>query len=185
MLVPPPPQRVLRTQKSMTHLLRTETSKVLLLQPRVGQNIVMHASLSASDFFLELASTFPFHSLSLFCPPKPLPSFFFLCWLQLMQVPVSACRISQVTLFVIIDSARSSVECPRNINRFQNIFFIVHYYNAAIFVSLQRFIAPKKPSCIISSTAFFPPLYHVVRLSATILKSSQTCQTHVACFNPR
>ena len=48
------PQWVLQTQKSNAHLLRTHSSKVLLLKSGVGQNIAMHAPLTARDFFLAI-----------------------------------------------------------------------------------------------------------------------------------
>ena len=48
---------ILRTQKLKTHQLRTQSSKVLPIRPGVGQNIAMHATPSARDFFLELIST--------------------------------------------------------------------------------------------------------------------------------
>ena len=54
-------------------LSRNQTSAVLLLKQGVGQNIAMHASSTANDFFLELMCTFPVHSLSFL--PKPFPSF--------------------------------------------------------------------------------------------------------------
>ena len=34
-----------------SHLLRTQSLKVLTLKPRVGQYIAMHATLTARDFF--------------------------------------------------------------------------------------------------------------------------------------
>ena len=42
----------LRTQKLKSHLMRTQSLKVLLLKPGVGQYIAMHATLTARDFFL-------------------------------------------------------------------------------------------------------------------------------------
>ena len=60
----------LRTQKLGTHLLRSQGSKVLPLQPRVDQNIALHAQPTARDFLL---SKFPIHSPSFFA--KPFPSF--------------------------------------------------------------------------------------------------------------
>ena len=42
----------LRTQKLKSHLLRTQSLKVLPLKPGVGQYIAMHATLTARDFFL-------------------------------------------------------------------------------------------------------------------------------------
>ena len=63
----------LRTQKSKSHLVRTQSLNVLPLKPGVGQYIVMHATLTARDFFL-LISTLPVHSSAFF--PKPLPIFF-------------------------------------------------------------------------------------------------------------
>ena len=49
---------VLWMQKLKTHLLmRTQSSKVLPVKPGIGQNIAIHASPTARDFFLELIST--------------------------------------------------------------------------------------------------------------------------------
>ena len=42
----------LRTQKLKSHLLRTQSLKVLPLKPGVGQYIAIHATLTATDFFL-------------------------------------------------------------------------------------------------------------------------------------
>ena len=42
-----------------------QSSKVLPIEPGVGQNISLHASPTARDFFLELISTFLVHSSSL------------------------------------------------------------------------------------------------------------------------
>ena len=43
----------LRTQKSNSHLVRTQGLNVLPLKPGVGQyNIVIHSTLTARDFFL-------------------------------------------------------------------------------------------------------------------------------------
>ena len=42
----------LRTQKLKSHLMRTQSSKVLPLKPGVGQCIAMHATRTARDFFL-------------------------------------------------------------------------------------------------------------------------------------
>ena len=43
----------LRTQKTArSHLLRTQSLKVLPLKPGVGQYIAIHATLTARDFFL-------------------------------------------------------------------------------------------------------------------------------------
>ena len=56
-----------------SHLMRTQSLKVLLLKPGVGQYIAMHATLTARDFFL--ANFYP--SAPFICIfPKPLPSFF-------------------------------------------------------------------------------------------------------------
>ena len=41
----------LRTQKLKSHLMRTQSLKVLPLKPGVGQYIAMHATLTARDFF--------------------------------------------------------------------------------------------------------------------------------------
>ena len=42
---------VLRTQKLKTHLLRSQSSKVSLSNPAVGQNIYIYSSPAATDFF--------------------------------------------------------------------------------------------------------------------------------------
>ena len=39
-------------QKLKSHLLRTQSLKVLPLEPGVGQYVAMHATLAARDFFL-------------------------------------------------------------------------------------------------------------------------------------
>ena len=43
-----PRSGALRTQKLKTHLLRTQSSKVFTLKPRVGQYIAIHDTLIAS-----------------------------------------------------------------------------------------------------------------------------------------
>ena len=40
------------TRKFQSHLMRTQSLKVLSLKPRVGQYIAMHTTLTARDFFL-------------------------------------------------------------------------------------------------------------------------------------
>ena len=42
----------LQTQKLKSHLLRTQSLKVLPLKPEVGQCIAIHVTLTARDFFL-------------------------------------------------------------------------------------------------------------------------------------
>ena len=42
----------LRTQKLMSHLVRTQSLNVLPLEPGVGQHIAIHATLTARNFFL-------------------------------------------------------------------------------------------------------------------------------------
>ena len=62
----------LRTQKLKSHLMRSQSLKVLPLKPEVGQYIAMHAALTARDFFLaSFYTSGPF--ICIF--PKPLPSF--------------------------------------------------------------------------------------------------------------
>ena len=77
----------LRTQKLNSHLMRTQSLKVLPLKPGIGQYITMHATFTARDFFL--ANFYP--SGPFICIfPKPLLSFScvgcgwngFLCGLQ-------------------------------------------------------------------------------------------------------
>ena len=62
----------LQTKKLKSHLMRTQSFKVLPLKPGVGQYIAMHATLTARDFFV--ANFYPF---------SPSPAFFskpfFLC----------------------------------------------------------------------------------------------------------
>ena len=43
---------VLQTQKLKSHLLRTQSSKVLSLKTRVDKYIAMHAAPTAKDFFV-------------------------------------------------------------------------------------------------------------------------------------
>ena len=62
-----------RTEKLKSHLLKTQTLKVLPLYPRVGQYIAMHATLTARDFFLAYFN--PFRPPTCIFP-KLLPSFF-------------------------------------------------------------------------------------------------------------
>ena len=61
---------ILWTQKLRTHLLRTQSSNVLHLKPRVSQNIATHASPTARDFFLELITTNLVSSPSIFFFPN-------------------------------------------------------------------------------------------------------------------
>ena len=69
---------VLRTQKLMSHLVRTQSLNVVPLKPGVGQYITIHVTLTARDFFLAyFYPSCPFTCIF----PKPLP--IFLCWLWL------------------------------------------------------------------------------------------------------
>ena len=69
----------LRTQKLKSHLLRTQSLNVLPLKPGVGQYIVIHATLTARDFFLAYFYTSgPFTCIF----SKTAPDFS-LCWLWL------------------------------------------------------------------------------------------------------
>ena len=63
----------LRTQKLKSHLLRTQSLKVLPLKPGVGQCIAVHATLTAGDFFL--AKFYPLGPFTCIFP-KPLPNIF-------------------------------------------------------------------------------------------------------------
>ena len=63
----------LRTQKLKSHLVITQSSNVLPLKPGVGQYVVIHATLTARDFFLTYF--YPFRSIHLHFFPKPLPIF--------------------------------------------------------------------------------------------------------------
>ena len=106
--------------------MRTQSLKVFLLKPGVGQYIAMHAKPGISSL---LISTLPVHSPAFF--PKPLK--FFLCQLWLTLVPVQASRIKQVTLL----DAGSCVECSRNINKLQNMRYCF------LFCFLLLFCVPK------------------------------------------
>ena len=80
----------MRTQKSRSPLLRTKSSKFPPLKPGVGQNITMHASLTAKNFFLSnfsLPGLFTFFFLSFF-------SFFFLSFF--LFFPQNVSRVSSV-----------------------------------------------------------------------------------------
>ena len=56
----------LRTQKLKFYLLRAQSLKVLSLKPGVDQCIAVHATLTASDFFL--ANFYPSGPFSCICP---------------------------------------------------------------------------------------------------------------------
>ena len=99
----------LRTQKLKSHLLRTQSLKVLPLKPGVGQCIAIHATLTARDFFCaNVYLSGPFSCIFPITSPE-----FFLCQLWLTPVPLEARRIKQITLL----DAGSRVECSRNTNR--------------------------------------------------------------------
>ena len=67
-----------------SNLLRTQRSKVLHLQLRVGQYIATRATLTVRDFFLAyFYPSGPFTCISSKTSPD-----FFLCWLWLTLVPV-------------------------------------------------------------------------------------------------
>ena len=103
----------LRTQKSKSHLVKTQSLNVLLLKPGVGQYIAIHATRTARDFFLAyFYPSGPFTCIFSNTSPD-----FFLCWMWLTLVRVQARRIKQVTL----PDACFRVECPRNINRLKKI----------------------------------------------------------------
>ena len=63
--IPEPCSGVLWTQKFKTHLLRTQSSDVLVLKPGVGQYIAMHTMPTARAFFL-----------ANFYPPSPFTCIF-------------------------------------------------------------------------------------------------------------
>ena len=62
----------LRTQKLKSHLMRTQSLKILPLKPGVGQYIAIHATLIARDFYL---SNFYPSGLFTCIFSEPLPSF--------------------------------------------------------------------------------------------------------------
>ena len=59
---------IVSVQKLKTHLWRTQSSKLLLLEPWGGQNMAMHATSAARDFFLKLIATLTVHSPAFFSP---------------------------------------------------------------------------------------------------------------------
>ena len=63
----------LRTQKLKSHLMRTQSLKVLPLKPGVGQYIAMYVTLTARDFFF--ANFYPFGPATCIFFPKPLLNF--------------------------------------------------------------------------------------------------------------
>ena len=64
----------LRTQKLKSHLLRTQSLRVLLFKPEAGQYIAMHATLTARDVFL--ANLYPSGPSTCISFPKTSPVFF-------------------------------------------------------------------------------------------------------------
>ena len=74
----------LRTQKLKSHLMRTQSLKVLLFKPGVGQYIATHTTLTARDFFL--ANFYPSGPFT--CIFSKISPELFLCWLCLTPVPV-------------------------------------------------------------------------------------------------
>ena len=70
-----PRNEELWTQKLKSHLMRTQSLKVLPLKPGLGQYNAMHATLTARDFFL--ANFYPFGPFTCFFSSTP--SKFFLC----------------------------------------------------------------------------------------------------------
>ena len=74
----------LRTQKLKSHLMRTQSLKVLPLKPGLGQYIAMPATLTARVFFL--ANFYPSGPFT--CILSKTSPDFFLCWLWLTPVPV-------------------------------------------------------------------------------------------------
>ena len=62
-----------RTQNLKSHLMKTQSLKILPLKPGVGQCIAMHATLTAKDFFLaNFYHSGPFTCIS----PSTSPKFF-------------------------------------------------------------------------------------------------------------
>ena len=85
----PPRTGALRTQKLKTHLLRTQSSKVLPFKPGAGQNIAIRATPTGRDFFL--ANFYPSDPFTpIFSQTSPE---FFLCWLWITTIPVRAVRM--------------------------------------------------------------------------------------------
>ena len=85
-------------QKLQSLLLRTQSLQVLPLKPGVGQYMAIHATLTAVDFFLANFNL----------------SGSFICIIP---------NLSRVFPVLAVTNTGSRVECPRNINRFQNMCF--------------------------------------------------------------
>ena len=87
----------LQMPKLRSHLMRTQSLKVLSWKPGVGQYTVIHATLAVRDFFL--ANFYPSGPFTcIFSKTSPE---LFLCKLRLTPVPVWAYRIKQVTLIIV------------------------------------------------------------------------------------
>ena len=64
----------LRVQKLKSHLMRTQSLKVVPLKPGVGQCIAMLATLTAKNFFI--ANFYPSGPFTCIFSPKTSPKFF-------------------------------------------------------------------------------------------------------------
>ena len=103
----------LRTQTLKSHVVRTQSLKVLPLKPGVDQYIAIHATLTARIFF-SLVSFLQVHSPAFFC--KTSPEFF-----PVLAVGNAGFSVGSQNKKVTLLDAGSRVECPRNINRLQNM----------------------------------------------------------------
>ena len=79
----------LRTQNLKSHLMRTQSLRVLPLNLGVGQYVTIHATLTAG-ISSSLISILPVHSPAFFSKTSPE---FFPCWLWLTPVPAWARRM--------------------------------------------------------------------------------------------
>ena len=98
----------LQTQKLKSHLVRTQSLNALPLKPGVGQNVALHATLTARISSL-LISTLPVHSPAFF---QNLSRFFHV----LAVANTGFCVGRQKRIGHLLD-AGSRVECPRNIHK--------------------------------------------------------------------
>ena len=92
-----------------SHLLRTQSLKVLPLKPGVGQYMAMHAMLTARDFFL--ANFYPFDPFTGCCFFSKTSPEVFLCWLWLTLVPAWACVGAMFVLSVLKESCFQIFMC--------------------------------------------------------------------------
>ena len=109
----------LRTQKFKSHLVKTQSLKILPLKPGVGQYKAIHATLTARDF--SLASFYPSGHSPAFFPN--LSQFF-----PVLAVANTRSCVGPQNKIVTLLDAGSRVECPRNMNRLKKTQLVVWWF---------------------------------------------------------